>query len=168
MKDVIVESLSGFMSTILIIIVSILVVTYYVDSSIDKSYIITLIISLYFYSAHVMLSIFGFVGIAIFPLDIGLSNFGESASSGLVLFWWIIYISTSLISWFYLPVMKDYWASGEFSSKYRLIQKIKNRARLHEAVASNVRQYLIIGVIFVIAALFIIFGHDMCYFLFIL
>ena len=47
MKDVIVESLSGVLSTILIIIVSILVVTYYVDSSIDKSYIIVLTISLY-------------------------------------------------------------------------------------------------------------------------
>lgn len=46
MKDVIVESLSGILSTILIVIVSILVVTYYVDSSIDKSYIIVLTISL--------------------------------------------------------------------------------------------------------------------------
>lgn len=46
MKDVIVESLSGILSTILIVIVSILVVTYYVDSSNDKSYIIVLIISL--------------------------------------------------------------------------------------------------------------------------
>ena len=46
MKDVIVESLSGILSTILIVIVSILVVTYYVDSSNDKSYIIVLTISL--------------------------------------------------------------------------------------------------------------------------
>lgn len=46
MKDVIVESLSGVMSTVLIVIVSILVVIYYVDSSIDMSYIIVLIISL--------------------------------------------------------------------------------------------------------------------------
>ena len=46
MKDVIVESLSGVMSTVLIVIVSILVVIYYVDSSIDISYIIVLIISL--------------------------------------------------------------------------------------------------------------------------
>lgn len=46
MKDVIVESLSGIMSTALIIIVSILIVTYYVDSSVDKSYIVALTISL--------------------------------------------------------------------------------------------------------------------------
>ena len=110
---------------------------------------------------YIIFSIFGFVGIAIFPLDIGLSNFGESASFGLVLFWWIVYIATSIIAWFYLPVMKDYWASGEFSRRYNYTYTIENRARLNEAVVSNVRQYAIIAVIFIIAALFIIFGNNM-------
>ena len=90
-----------------------------------------------------------------------MSNFGESASFGLVLFWWIVYIATSIIAWFYLPVMKDYWASGEFSRRYDNIYKIENRARLNEAVVSNVRQYAIIAIIFIIAALFIIFGNSM-------
>ena len=90
-----------------------------------------------------------------------MSNFGESASSGLALFWWIVYIATSIIAWFYLPVMKDYWASGEFSSKYDHENRIKHRARFDEAVASNVRQYAILAVIFIIAALFIVFGKNM-------
>ena len=58
--------------------------------------------------------------------------------------------------------MKDYWASGEFSRRYGYIYKIENRARLNEAVVSNVRQYAIIAIIFIIAALFIIFGNSMC------
>ena len=90
-----------------------------------------------------------------------MSNFGESASFGLVLFWWIVYIATSIIAWFYLPVMKDYWASGEFSRRYNYKYTIESRARLNEAVVSNVRQYAIIAVIFIIAALFIIFGNNM-------
>lgn len=90
-----------------------------------------------------------------------MSNFGESASFGLVLFWWIVYIATSIIAWFYLPVMKDYWASGEFSRRYNYTYTIESRARLNEAVVSNVRQYAIIAVIFIIAALFIIFGNNM-------
>lgn len=62
--------------------------------------------------------------------------------------------------------MKDYWASGEFSRRYDYVYKIENRARLNEAVVSNVRQYAIIAIIFVIAALFIIFGNNMCLLLF--
>ena len=57
--------------------------------------------------------------------------------------------------------MKDYWASGEFSRRYNYTYTIENRARLNEAVVSNVRQYAIIAVIFIIAALFIIFGNNM-------
>lgn len=62
-------------------------------------------------------SFFGFVGIAIFPFDIGVATEGSAASKGLVGLWNVIYWITFLLSWVFLPLMMDYWASGEFSKK---------------------------------------------------
>ena len=62
-------------------------------------------------------SFFGFVGIAIFPFDIGLAKEGDPASKGLVGLWTVVYWVTFVLSWIVLPLVMDYWASGEFSKR---------------------------------------------------
>lgn len=98
----------------------------------------------------------GFVGIAIFPIDIGLSNHGESASNGFIVLWYVIYFTTCILSWFYLPVMMNYWVSGEFNSRCFDYWCYLYRSRLLEAVLNYVRSYAVLGIGIVVIVLYII------------
>lgn len=116
MSNINIEAVSVILNIILILIISFMILLYYMETSVELSYSSVIFASLYIYLDNIFIfSFLGFIGIAIFPIDIGLSNEGESASIAMVILWYFIYIVTLILSWLYLPIMIEYWASGEFS-----------------------------------------------------
>ena len=84
----------------------------------------------------------GFIGLILFPIDIGAAanEMGEADSTVLNVFWELIYWITFMLSWVYLPILMEYWASGRFSKK----EKIK------EALWINVKSYIIIVLVAIV------------------
>ena len=58
---------------------------------------------------------FGFIGIVLFPIDIGYALEDHEASQPIKLIWDAIYWFTFYLSWVHGPIMSEYWASGEFT-----------------------------------------------------
>ncbi len=56
----------------------------------------------------------GFIGMILYPIDIGYSLDDKVANPKLKLIWVIVYWFTFFLSWVYMPIMSEYWASGEF------------------------------------------------------
>ena len=50
-------------------------------------------------------------------MDIGMSTPGNPASVWMVIMWYIVYLATAVLAWGYLPLMRDYWLSGEFTKE---------------------------------------------------
>lgn len=60
----------------------------------------------------------GFIGIILYPIDIGYSIEDKVANSKLKVLWDIVYWVTFFLSWVIIPILMEYWASGEFKSMY--------------------------------------------------
>jgi hypothetical protein len=56
----------------------------------------------------------GFIGIVLYPVDIGYSINDKVANPKLRLIWAAVYWFTFFLSWVGIPIMSEYWASGEF------------------------------------------------------
>jgi hypothetical protein len=85
-----------------------------------------------------------FMGIAgvlvLLPTDL-VGEFYEVGPEFIVISWKIVYWVTFALAWIICPVAQEYHAAGHFSF----------RSRLWEAIKSNVKTYLIIGLVLVIA-----------------
>ncbi|KAK8810548.1 hypothetical protein WA158_007123 [Blastocystis sp. Blastoise] len=66
----------------------------------------------------------GFIGVLLFPLDLGVAATpDESSDSAFVTFTWeLVYWITFILAWVYLPVLMEYWASGRFTKKSRILE----------------------------------------------
>ncbi|KAK8824104.1 hypothetical protein WA556_003429, partial [Blastocystis sp. ATCC 50177/Nand II] len=143
MLDSVRETLCIILLILLIGIISLSVLFHYLEDASGILFSAILFISFFF----------GFVGIAIFPFDIGVATEGSAASKGLVGLWNVIYWITFLLSWVILPLMMDYWASGEFSKK----------SRFRESVVNYIRHYAILGGILICVLLYILIAKNVSF-----
>lgn len=65
----------------------------------------------------------GFAGVVLYPLDIVYSMDVPEVSEDFVSIWTILYWVTFFLSWVIIPLIQDYWASGEFGKWYCVLQK---------------------------------------------
>ncbi len=56
----------------------------------------------------------GFIGMILYPVDIGYSIADKAANPKIKLIWVGVYWFTFFLAWVYIPIMMEYWASGEF------------------------------------------------------
>lgn len=56
----------------------------------------------------------GFIGMILYPVDIGYSIADKEANPKIKLIWVGVYWFTFFLAWVYIPIMMEYWASGEF------------------------------------------------------
>ena len=99
----------------------------------------------------------GFIGLILFPIDIGAAanEMGEADSTVLNVFWELIYWITFMLSWVYLPILMEYWASGRFSKKYETTKYqwtmfLYSREKIKESLWINVKSYIIIVLVAIV------------------
>lgn len=113
---------------------------------------------------------FAFIGIVLFPIDIGYALEDHKASETIKLIWDAIYWFTFYLSWVHGPIMSEYWASGEFTPKWAYFFCTKCRKRFKESLWVNASFYIrIIIIVGVAAPIFIIvsktyFSFVACFF----
>ena len=66
-----------------------------------------------------MVRVLAFVGIILYPIDIGYSIEEQEANEIVLNIWTFVYWFTFFLAWVYLPIMMEYWASGEFKPRYQ-------------------------------------------------
>lgn len=101
-------------------------------------------------------SFLAFIGVIVFPIDIGLSTEGTKARTGMVTLWMVIYIATCALAWGVLPIMRDYWRSGEFSGRSCPFKFVIDRERLRESIKCNLRQIVIMGIVIAIVVVYLV------------
>ena len=101
-------------------------------------------------------SFLAFIGVIVFPVDIGLSTEGTKARTGMVTLWMVIYIATCVLAWGVLPIMRDYWRSGEFSGRLYSVEFVIDRERLRESIKCNLRQIVIIGIVIAVVVVYLV------------
>ena len=89
----------------------------------------------------------GFIGIILYPIDIGYSIEDKVANPKLKVLWDIVYWVTFFLSWVVIPILMEYWASGEFKAMYFMFTAFFHRYRLKEALWVNALFYIIVGVV---------------------
>ena len=82
----------------------------------------------------------------------------------MVVLWMAIYIATCALAWGVLPIMRDYWRSGEFSRRQSLSKSFIDRERLRESIKCNLRQIVIIGIVIAAVVVYLVlsgtaYGH---------
>ena len=94
---------------------------FYKEKSVSFVYSLTIYVTWCVMLFLLICRVLGFVGIILYPIDIGYCIEEQTAHSGLVSIWTVVYWVTFFLAWVYIPIMMEYWASGEFKPSYLFI-----------------------------------------------
>lgn len=111
----------GFVAFLALILIPTILMQYFSDTTVKAGYLFMIMTTW----------ILGLLGLCLYPLDIGFS----SAIPSMITIWRVLYWITFFLAWIVNPIIKEYWASGEFTRS----------ARFHESLVRNTRYYLSLG-----------------------
>lgn len=101
-------------SVLLLMIFTYGLLHYYKEKSVSFIYSISIYITWQNYGEVVNCRFLAFIGIILYPIDIGYSIERQEANPKILTMWNIVYWVTFFLAWAYIPIMMEYWASGEF------------------------------------------------------
>lgn len=136
---------------------------YYKEKSVSFVYSTTIYITWFFLFRMIIDRVLAFVGIILYPIDIGYSIEDQVANPKIITVWTIVYWFTFFLSWVYIPIMMEYWASGEFKPSFGLYGIMICRYRFREALWVNAKFYIIIGIVGGIAGIWFFLASEMYY-----
>lgn len=90
----------------------------------------------------VIIRFLGFIGMILYPIDIGYSTVSEVANPKIKLIWVGVYWFTFFLAWVYIPIMMEYWASGEFKPSLARQGVLTIRSRFKESLWVNAKFYV--------------------------
>lgn len=134
---------------------------YYKEKSVSFLYSSTIYITWFFILIRLIVRVLGFVGIILYPIDIGYCIEEQVANSKLLTIWTVVYWVTFFLAWVYIPIMMEYWASGEFKRSYRIVLSITCRFRFREALWVNAKFYIIVVIVAAVAGVWFLFSGSM-------
>ncbi|KAK8833395.1 hypothetical protein WA577_000360, partial [Blastocystis sp. JDR] len=94
---------------------------YYREKSVSFGYSLTIYITWFL----------GFIGMILYPVDIGYSIADKAANPKIKLIWVGVYWFTFFLAWVYIPIMMEYWASGEFKPSSRFKESLWVNAKFY-------------------------------------
>lgn len=120
----------GSVELLALAVFSLFLLRYYTSDTVRWGYWVVIVVSWYL----------GFVGTLLLPMDVGQSQTGGEATDAMMSLWAFTYWVTFILSWVVLPVLQEFYASGEFGWQNRLKYSLK----------SNLKFYLVVGLLIVI------------------